>query len=422
MVTESKTPSSATAHALLADPAIAAYTASFAGWQGTFAADTLMDQAERLTGLSDWGGQRWEEERFRHDFGLLCAGIEATGQVTALGRRRSHARLMTMLVSRLRYLDARSHAAGVDTERIVAPLIGTGMPRAGTTFLHGILAQDPALRVARAFEAVIPVPLPCADGDMRSVIYEDLLTFQGMTDAHMRSMHPFGAELPEECLFLQEGACTGFFGGLWNVPEFMAAVADKTPLAYSWQIGVMQYLQSQESGGRWALKTPAHIMAWDDMRLAFPDALVYVNHRDPGKVVPSMASLMAALRGLFSDQALDLAEIGQEQLAIWSQAMNAYGAWRDGPGRDGRVVDIVFSDLIADPLVVVGELYETFGLRLTEEAHSRMQRHLEVDHHGKGLQRAYTLEEFGMSDADVEAAFGAYIDQFGIKRERQSVT
>lgn len=396
------------------------YDSVMNGWTGALDAQVLIANAERLTGLSDWGGKRWDEERFRHDFGLLCEGIEATGDVNPTGRSRSYARLMTMLISRLRYLDARKHTPGVDAERIIAPLIGTGMPRAGTTFLHGILAQDPNFRVAKAFEAAIPVPIPSADGDRRSAIYEELLAFQGMTSEHMKSMHPFGAELPEECLFLQEGACTGFFGGLWNVPEFMAAVADKTQIAYRWQIGVMQYLQTIARGERWALKTPAHIMTWDEMRIAFPDALVYVNHRDPGKVVPSMASLMAALQGLFSDEALDLAQIGREQLAIWSDAMNGYGKWRRGTGRDATVMDVVFSDLISNPLEVVGQLYDTFGLHLSDDARERMQRHLDHDHHGKGPQRAYTLAEFGIADAEVEAAFGAYIDQFGIRRERRA--
>ncbi|MDO7835004.1 sulfotransferase [Sphingobium sp. HBC34] len=395
-----------------------AYKAGMAGWDGPLTAGTLIPRAETLTGLSDWGGSKWEEDRFRHDFALLCDGIEDSGAVSAIGRHRSYARLMTLLVSRLRYLDARKSTPNVDEQRILAPLIGTGMPRAGTTFLHGVIAQDPDMRVARAFEAVIPVPLRGDGGDQRAEIYEALIAYQGMTDPKMRAIHPFGADLPEECLFMQEGACTGFFGGFWHVPAFMDAVADKTAAAYQWQIGVMQYLQADGEARRWALKTPAHIMAWNDMRLAFPDALIYVNHRDPARVVPSMASLMAALRGLFSDQPTDLAAIGREQLAIWAQAMKDYAAWRRSASANIQVVDINFTDLVADPLAVVTQLYDRFGLHLTDIARDRMERHLAIDSHGKGPQRQYSLQEFGMDDTDIEAAFGDYIEQFGITRER----
>src|SRR3546814_8200092 len=95
-----------------------------------------------LSGLSDWGGARWDEDRFRHDLALLCGEIEVKSDLTAIGRSRTHSRLLTMLVSRLRYLDARKAAAGVDAERVVAPLIGSGMPRAGTTFLHGLFRSE----------------------------------------------------------------------------------------------------------------------------------------------------------------------------------------------------------------------------------------------------------------------------------------
>lgn len=393
---------------------IAAYKAGMAGWERPLAADTLIEQAQALTALSDWGGKRWEEDRFRNDFALLCRAIEETGDLSPTGRSRSFTRLLTILVSRLRYIDARKRTAGVDHQRIIAPLIGTGMPRAGTTFLHSLIAQDPDMRVARAFEAAIPVPLVADGRDQRAEVYEELITWQGMTDPIMRAIHPFGAKLPEECLFMQEGACTGFFGGLWNVPEFMAATANKTALAYRWQIGVMQYLQTQGDHRRWALKTPAHIMAWDELYLAFPDALVYVNHRDPAKIVPSMASLLAALRGLFSDQQMDLEVIGREQLAIWAQTMNRYAAWRSGPGRDAQVVDVVFADLTADPIATVARLYDAFGLHLSTAAREAMKRHLEIDSHGKGPKRKYSLEEFAMSDADIAVAFAPYLKQFDL--------
>lgn len=400
------------------ESAMRAYQAGMSGWTDPLSPDVLLALAENLTGLSDWGGQRWDEDEFRHSFTLLCNGIEETGEVSGQGRQRSFARLLTILVSRLRYLDARKRTSGVEEQRVLAPLIGTGMPRAGTTFLHGVIAQDPDLRVARAFEAAMPVPLPGQHGDRRAQVYDALLSYQGMTDPELRAMHPYGAELPEECLFLQEGACTAFFGGFWNVPAFMAAAADKTALAYKWQIGVMQYLQADGDKRRWALKTPAHIMAWHEMRLAFPDALIYVNHRDPAKVVPSMTSLLVTLRGLYSDQAIDRAAAGREQVAVWAQAMNDYGAWRRGPGQRAQVVDINFSDLTADPLTVIANLYDSFGLTLSALARERMERHLATDHHGKGPQRRYSLAEFGMTADDIDAAFGEYIDQFGITRER----
>src|SRR3546814_18527045 len=83
----------------------------------------------------------------------------------------------------------------------------------------------------------------------------------------------------------------------------------------------MQYLQRGAAPRRWALKGPGHLFAWRELLMAFPDARLYVNHRDPGKVIPSIASLFCKLRSLFSDEAVDPVAIGAQQLAAWQYAV-----------------------------------------------------------------------------------------------------
>lgn len=380
----------------------------------------LLRAAEQATGLSDWGGKRWEEERFRHDFARLCDAIEATADVSDAGRSRTHSRLFTMLVSRLRYLDARNSLAGVDDQRITAPLIGSGMPRAGTTFLHGLLAQDPANRVARSFESAIPTPWPSPERDEREALYHELLQFQGLMCEEVTRIHPYYSSQPEECIFIQEGDCGPLYNVYWNVPAYQVAVSDKIHSALRWQIGVMQYMQAIRPGGRWSLKAPGHMFNWDEVRMAFPDALIYINHRDPGKVTPSIASLFMALRGVFSDNGADPMQVGAWQLQAWGNAARQYADWRAGPGKDANIADVHFSDLTARPLETVAALYDRFDIPFSDAARDAMLRHMETDHHGKGPGRVYTLAEFGMSEESIEAAFGQYIDYFQIRREKRA--
>ncbi|HMO75625.1 MAG TPA: sulfotransferase [Sphingopyxis sp.] len=391
-----------------------AYASALTGFAAPLAAEALLAEAEARTGLSDWGGKRWNEDRFRYDLAILCDEIEAKARLTATGRSRAHSRLITMLVSRLRYLDARK-AAGADAERIAAPLIGSGMPRAGTTFLHGLFAQDPANRAVPAWEAAIPAPL--GDGGDRAALYADILAFQGMTAPDVTAIHPFGSDLPEECIFLQEGNIGSLYGVYWSVPDYQAAIADKLSSAFAWQIGVMQYLQADAPARRWALKGPGHLFGWRELLIAFPDARLYVNHRDPGKVIPSIASLFAKLRSLFSDEAVDPAAIGAQQLAAWQYATGEYAAWRDCEGADACVSDVLFTDLVTDPLETVARVYDELDLSLTAVAREAMARHLESDHHASAPKRAYTLAEYGLDEAAIEAAFAPYIERFAIERE-----
>ena len=396
------------------------YAAALTGYSAPFSGPALLRAAELATGLSDWGGKRWAEAAFRHDFSLLCDAMEATAELNALGRSRAHSRLFTMLVSRLRYIEARNATSGVDDQRIVAPLVGSGLPRAGTTFLHGLLAQDPANRVLRSYEAGILVPFPSPQNDQRHALFHDILDYQGLLDPTITAIHPYYSNQPDECIFAQEGDCGSLYSVYWNVPEFQAAIGNKNPSAFAWQLGVMQYLQAIQPGGRWALKAPGHMFCWAEMRMAFPDARLYVNHRDPGKVIPSIASLYMALRRLYSDCGSDPAEVGQGQLAAWSQAMNAYIDWRTGDGRDENIADIHFEELTAKPIETVAALYDRFDIRLSDAAREAMLRHLDVDYHGKGPTRIYTLAEFGLDEPAIEAGFARYIDHFGIKREKRA--
>lgn len=394
------------------------YASALAASTGPIEADLLLREAERASGLDDWGGTRWSEERFRHDLALLCREVNDTAYLTPIGRDRSHSRLLAMLVSRLRYLAARKATGGVEGQRLVAPLIGSGLPRAGTTFLHGLIAADPANRAVPAWEAAIPAPLP--DGGDRATLYAKLLAFQGMTAPDLTAIHPFGATLPEECIFLQEGACGSLYAVYWNVPAYRQAIAGKTDEAYAWQTGLLQFLQAGRAPRRWALKGPGHLHTWRELLIAFPDARLYVNHRDPGKVIPSIASLLAKLRGLFSDEAVDPVQLGREQLAGWKAAVDAYAAWRDDDGVEAYVADVRFDDLVADPLGTVERVYGELDIGFTAGAREAMVRRLEADHHASAPKRAYALAEYGLDEAAIEAAFAPYIERFGVRRERRA--
>lgn len=395
-----------------------AFASALADFDDPVAADSLLREAEARTGLSDWGGKRWDDERFRRDLDILCSSIEAGARLTRTGRARTHSRLITMLVARLRYLDARKAATGADAERIAAPLIGSGMPRAGTTFLHGLIAQDPANRAVPAWEAAIPSPL--ADGGDRAALYALILAFQGMTARDVTAIHPFGSELPEECIFLQEGNMGGLYGVYWNVPDYQAAIADKMRSAFDWQVGVMQYLQLGRPPRRWALKGPGHLFSWRELLIAFPDARLYVNHRDPGKVIPSIASLFAKLRSLFSGEAVDPPIIGAQQLAAWEYATREYAAWRDLEGAEAWVSDVLFTDLVTQPIETVARVYDDLGIAFGAAARETMERHLETDHHGSAPVRKYGLADYGLDEAAIERAFAPYIERFSIQRETRS--
>jgi hypothetical protein len=385
-------------------------------------AQALMERAERATGLGDWGGSRWAEGRFRARLDALCRGLESDAQLHDLGRSRAHSRLHVLLCSRLRQVD--HHGRMSERPAIVAPLIGTGMPRAGTTFLHGLLACDPANRVANAAQAAIPIPPPDESriGEAeRMALYQRILDFQGFTAPDVTAIHPYAASAPEECVFLQEAACGPPLGAFYNAPEFSALVSQVATSAdgYAWQKGMMQSLQGEKPTPRWLLKAPSHVMNMDGLISAFPDSRIFLNHRDPGKVIPSMASLYMKLYSLASDSSVDPLALGPRLVANWAGILDRLDAWRE-THPEVAVVDVHYTSLIADPIGMAERLYASFGIKTSDAVRKAMADHLEADQHGKGPMRTYGLGDFGLSEADIEEAFGDYIERHGIAREKRS--
>ena len=80
--------------------------------------------------------------------------------------------------------------------------------------------------------------------------------------------------------------------------------------AYEFHRRCLQVLQSAIPTQRWALKTPGHMWHMDAVYAVYPDARVVWTHRDPLKVVGSVASLNSTLHATNTDQ-VDFARVGR---------------------------------------------------------------------------------------------------------------
>ena len=97
--------------------------------------------------------------------------------------------------------------------------------------------------------------------------------------------------------------------------------------AYRFHRRFLQHLQHQAPGGRWVVKCPDHLFALDAIRTVYPDARLVFVHRDPVKVLLSVAKLTEVLRRPFTRR-LDPREIGRQESARWldgTQQMIAVG-------------------------------------------------------------------------------------------------
>src|SRR5206468_1677155 len=140
---------------------------------------------------------------FREPLERLLASIEAEARPTLIGRIAARHDLSGMLVNRLRIEHDRRQHPEIGDEEIRRPLVLTGLPRTGSTFLHGLLAQDPANRTPRHWELRSPSPPPeraTYTTDPRIArAARDIRWFTRLAP-RFPAIHPVGAELPEECV------------------------------------------------------------------------------------------------------------------------------------------------------------------------------------------------------------------------------
>ena len=396
------------------------YAAALQPYAGILTAQELMREARQATGLADWGGDNWAETGFRRRLDTLCQALEDEARLTPVGRSRAHGRLLAMLISRLRVIE---HRKGWTAEPVIrAPLVGTGLPRSGTSFLQALLAQDPDALVPITGQAMVPVPPAgeLADEGERMTLVSQMLAFQGLDSAEVNAIHPFAPDAEDEDVLFQEGACGSLLQAFFNVPSFAACLPEAAPEFYAWQKGLMQLVQGQRTGKRWVLKAPEYASNLDILTQTYPDAMIFVNHRDPAKVIASIASLYLTFQGLNTAGTIDPKFMGPPMLAGQMMAIRAMSAWREAHPQT-VVVDVQYKKLTADPIGEAERVYAAFGLDLTGKAKMRMEQFLSVNRHGQsqhGVRHDYRLEDFGLTESAIEEACADYLEQYGVARER----
>jgi len=366
-------------------------------------ANRLLSTASRRTGLRDFG-----DPSFHAPLERLVRSLESEARLRLVGRLAARGDLTGMLMNRLLLERDRQRHPAIAREGIRRPLVITGLPRSGSTFLHGLLSQDPASRVPLHRELRFPSPPPersTRGSDPRIARAARHLRWFFRLAPEFRKIHAVGAELPEECVVILSHAFLSFeFSSNWFVPSYQSWLEqqDLEP-AYRYHRRFLQHLQWGHAGERWLLKAPPHLPGLRALFAVYPDANVIVTHRDPLEVVPSIASLHVVLRRTFS-RTVDPLAVGPEVSRMLADDIRRGYAARDGGcAPPEHFFDVWYTQLMDDPLAVVRRIYRHFDLPLSAEAVERMRRHLATNPKDRHGRHEYSLAQFGL-DPDVERA------------------
>ena len=374
-------------------------------------AENLRRAAIARAGSTDFGTWDFEEPLDR-----LLRSYRDEADLTQVGRITVRELVVSLLENLLRLEVERAANPAIENERIQAPVFIVGLPRTGTTLLHGVVSQDPANRAPLTWEVMYPaadVSTPDALRRTRARTRTRLAWANRLAPEFMR-IHPIAPDLPQECIAITAQIFMSIqFHTTHNVPSYEDWLERQSQdLGYDFHHRFLQHQQAKRPGNRWVLKAPGHLFALGALLRRYPDARVIHTHRDPLRVMASMASHATVLRRAFSDSA-DPPQIAADWADRWARALDDFLAVRDRAPR-GQFLDVNYEDIERSPLETVERVYEFLGWPLSAQARHAMQAFLSANPKNKHGVHRYSLAEYGL-DRDAELArFRNYCERFRI--------
>jgi hypothetical protein len=402
--------------------------------------EALRVAASNTTGLEDYGDTWWEEP-----FGRLCTSLNEEAQLHLPGRLRTRGELQVILQNRLRLVDAWKRHPAIADEQVGAPIVVTGLGRSGTTLLHELLACDPDNRPPLLWELLHSVPGPGPGPDLADTVTADPSAFAEWSDEMARlcddeitlmdemvpaftAMHENGGRLPTECIFaFAHQFSSDVYTGLYNVAGYTIwrSTQDQSPI-YDWHKRMLQTLQwvAPTPTTRWVLKAPSHLSELKLLFGTYPDAKVVITHRDPLRVVGSLADLMATLHYMHAEH-VDYAVLVEFMAMGLEMQMDAVTAERGSGAVPGdRIVDVVYQDLVEDPLGTVEDLYTDWDLPLSTTFRQNLAAYIEARHADRnagtndaGPRHEYSFADTGLDLATHRALVAPYQQRYGVPSE-----
>lgn len=374
---------------------------------------TLIAGAKHATGLSDFGVDGWQE-----GLEVLVSSANQEGRLNEAGEAMFAGQAIMLLMRRLEIEDWYRRHPEIDEQEIVAPLMVLGLPRTGSTAAHCLMGEDPAVRVMRNWEAMMPCPPPEAatyDTDPRIAEMNKRMAQRDQVTPRMRQMLPSTSTSPtEDQITMGFDFKSQIFQASFRIPSYVAwfnSTADLVP-TFAYVKRVLKLLQWRCPPTRWRLKNPTYSLFIDALDTVFPDAHYCMTHRDVANVIPSVADLYFEMHTPNTD-APDKFWIGQVMGDACELGMRRMIAFRDA-GNENRFFDIHFGPFQKDPFPTLERLYAFLGEPLTDEARSRMKAWRDSTPKDKYGVHEYHPAEFGLDVAALRERFHFYADRFNV--------
>ena len=339
---------------------------------------SLLDGARGLTGFDDFGDDDWREP-----FGILLKSLEEEAQLTLTGRLATRSELLLWLRTRLKLTDLLKRHPEILEKPVEKPIFIAGLGRSGTSILQELLHQDPNLRKPLFWEAYFPVDSAISGGNdpVAQEAGHGVASQWVRITPEIQTMHEVAGHLPAEDSSLWSFSfVSDSIMSFYQIPSYHAYV-NKTPadIVYKYHKMILQALQWKQPGRRWFGKSATyHLTHLPTLMQHYPDACIIQTHRDPLRIMSSVANLLRAFYWQRSDQDFD-APVFEELLVgeLTARQLERVMDLRDqGVIPAEQIVDSRYQDLMTDPVGAIEKVYRAFGMEFDDGAARRIRDYL----------------------------------------------
>ena len=373
--------------------------------------EDLIARARKAAGLTDFGDLSFEAPLAR----FLAACGEKEADLSLIGRLATQWDVVRFLSNLLRFQAEEMAHPAIAAQTIERPIFITGLPRSGTTFLHRLMMTDPRNRAPLVWETIFPWPTAKGPDRRAAQVARQLRTFERLAP-DFRALHPLDADSPQECSEITAHVFRSLrFDTTYNIPTYRGWLDgdERRHLpAYRFHRRFLNHLQFQDGRPRqWVFKNPEHVFSLRAIRAVYPDARLIFVHRDPVRVLLSVAKLTEVLRRPFTRH-LDPKAIGRDESARWLAGADRMMEAGRGPA---SVCHVHHMDLISDPAATVEGVYRHFGM--DRPPIDAVEAYVKARPNGGYGPRDYAFADHGLNEADERERFRPYMLRFGIPDE-----
>ncbi len=339
---------------------------------------SLLESARQLTGLDDFGEDDWREP-----LGVLLRALEGEAQLTLTGRLATRSELLLWLRTRLKLTWLLAQHPEILEEPIEEPIFIAGLGRSGTSILQELLNQDPRLRTPLFWEAYFPVDSAISGGNdpVAQAAGHGVASQWIRITPEIQTMHEVAGDLPAEDSSLWSFTfVSDSIMSFYQIPSYHDYVnRTDADIVYKYHKRMLQALQWKQPGRRWFGKSATyHLAHLPTLMKHYPDARIIQTHRDPLRIMSSVANLLRAFYWQRSDQDFDAPVfenlmVGESTAKQLEQVME----FRDqGVVPPNQIFDLRYQDLMTDPVAVIEKIYRAFDMDFDEKSAQRIRDYL----------------------------------------------